>query len=98
MIITKYCHTCKIEKSTEMFYKHKGTKDGLQTQCKQCIKQYRKENSLKIIEYQKNYQKKNIHRLIKVVYTEKMAEKKRIYRQENREKMTDYQCLYRKSH
>jgi len=34
----KQCNICKIEKSLEDFYKHKKTKDGRQSKCKECEK------------------------------------------------------------
>jgi hypothetical protein len=34
--LTKVCKTCKIEQSTDAFYKHKQTKDRLRPECKPC--------------------------------------------------------------
>lgn len=39
----KTCNKCKIELPSEMFYKCKTRKDGLQNQCKSCIGEQRKE-------------------------------------------------------
>lgn len=36
----KFCSKCKIPKSIEEFYKDRGNKDGLYSQCKECVKQY----------------------------------------------------------
>jgi hypothetical protein len=36
----KYCTKCNEEKPLDCFYKHKSTKDGLQYNCKACIKEY----------------------------------------------------------
>lgn len=37
---TKICVTCKTEKLLESFSKHKLTKDGRQSRCKQCVSEY----------------------------------------------------------
>lgn len=34
----KICTKCKVGKSTDEYYQHKRSKDGLQSQCKQCAK------------------------------------------------------------
>ena len=33
---TKICFSCKIEKSTEQFFKRKDSPDGFRSDCKQC--------------------------------------------------------------
>jgi 5-methylcytosine-specific restriction endonuclease McrA len=38
-LLTKICTKCKIEKYITEFSKHKGTKDGYDHQCKQCVKE-----------------------------------------------------------
>jgi len=39
----KICSKCKIKKSKNKFNKDKTKKDGLQTYCKKCQKQYKKQ-------------------------------------------------------
>lgn len=57
--MTKICTICQIEKSLIDFAKHSSTKDGKNSYCKECMreysKKYRKENKEKITQYiQKN--------------------------------------------
>jgi hypothetical protein len=40
MGINKICSKCRIEKSIEKFYPDKTNKDGLQFNCKSCVKEY----------------------------------------------------------
>lgn len=52
---TKTCGKCKETKSVEEFSKNRAKKDGLQTQCKQCKKQWYQDNP----EYKKQYDQDN---------------------------------------
>ncbi|WP_408610655.1 SWIM zinc finger family protein [Lentzea terrae] len=36
----KSCRTCSVTKPLSAFYKHPASKDGRQTQCKECVKAY----------------------------------------------------------
>lgn len=40
----KICNKCKIEKEDSQFYRHSSTKDGLNTVCRDCFKDYFKRN------------------------------------------------------
>lgn len=77
----KRCSKCKIEKDVVEFYKSKATKDGLQSNCKKCLKlyneahkeakaiynkQYREDHKEEIFEYKKQYQEK--HKEEKALY------------------------------
>jgi hypothetical protein len=42
-IQNKYCGRCDRDLDISNFNKHSGTKDGYQTQCKECIKEQRQE-------------------------------------------------------
>ena len=55
----KYCNPCNTNKSLSEFSKNKSNKDGLQTRCKECIKQHRQDNKESIGEYQKQYSQDN---------------------------------------
>ena len=70
----KVCSKCKEEKEQTEFYKRKTSKDGLRTECKECVKFYQEENKDRIEEYRKNYQINN---------REIIKEKKKIYREKN---------------
>lgn len=73
----KVCTTCRIERAKSEFSKHAGKKDGIRSQCKDCVREYRKANTVKISEYWREYYKEN---------TEKISGRGREYRQENAEK------------
>ena len=47
----KTCTKCKIEKEFSEFYKDKTKKDGYNSGCKSCYKQYNLENPEKRIQY-----------------------------------------------
>jgi len=74
--MTKICYKCKIEKSKSLFCKDKNKKDGLESYCKECKKEYRLKNRDKKIVCDKQYYKEN-KELIKV--------KKKKWREENKE-------------
>ena len=78
----KKCTKCSEEKSLEEFYKRK---DGLDSQCKACKKQYREANREKIAERDKRYREAN---------REKIAERTKRHREANREKIAEYQKQY----
>ncbi len=62
-MISKKCTKCLTEYSLNNFYKHKTTKDGLHTQCKECAKEksreHHKQNKEHISIKQKEYRKNN---------------------------------------
>ncbi len=45
--MSKVCARCGIEKSDDKFYKSKAHKDGLQSYCKSCDREYNKERKIK---------------------------------------------------
>ena len=87
----KTCTKCKEEKPRSEFHKNKSNKDGLQNQCKGCVrqdkKQYYKENAEKILQQQRQYQKEN---------AEKIKQRDRRYYRENAEKILQQQKQYQK--
>jgi hypothetical protein len=56
---TKICKKCLVDKSLFDFNKNKSSKDGLQDNCKVCVKEYKKQyyidNKEKILEKSKEY-------------------------------------------
>lgn len=56
---TKICTKCKISKDISNFSKNKNYKDGYQNQCKDCFKQYTKDNKKILSEKKKIYNKQN---------------------------------------
>ena len=91
--MTKICSKCGEEKpsTTEYFGKMKSSKDGLRGQCKDCMKeykkQYRKENKESIQQYEKQYYQEN---------KEKRKEYDKQYHKENKEKRNGYDKQWRK--
>jgi hypothetical protein len=55
----KTCTKCSVEKPITGFYKHIKGIDGLRTYCKDCSKQYNKDNASWIKEKNKQYRQKN---------------------------------------
>ena len=53
--MNKCCNKCKIEKSLVEFSKDKSKKDGLQSKCRSCANQYKKQYHIDNPEYQKQY-------------------------------------------
>ena len=52
---TKKCPKCGRELPLSEFHKCKTRKDGLQTHCKECRKEYYRTNSEELLEYRKDY-------------------------------------------
>ena len=102
----KVCQACKVEKSTDLFYRKKDTRDGRTSKCKECINLDRKnERHLKNKdkpprepkspeyhrEYQRNYREKNKD-ILKVKAKERLARRK----EHRRKYMRDYMARRRK--
>lgn len=84
----KICTKCGTEKNLDNFYKHKRTKDGLDTTCKSCKKNYQELNSDHIKSQKKEYTQKN---------KSKLKEYKIKYKQENPEKVKISNTKYREN-
>jgi hypothetical protein len=81
----KKCSKCGEVKSTGEFSKYKRAKDGLQSQCKACVKAYREANKDKIAEKKKAYYKAN---------KENHADRSKAYRESNKEKIAEWHKAY----
>ncbi len=77
-IKSKKCTRCGIEKPAEKFYKQKGGKFGLRSECKQCTKQ----------DNDKNRDKKKQHYIDN---TEEVLAKGKLYRENNKDKISKHQ-------
>ena len=93
---SKKCTKCGEVKQIECFSKDKGKKDGYQTLCKSCIKQYYEENKERINERKKQYREENKERILKrqKQYYEKNKERRKQYNQENKERKAEYNKQY----
>ena len=100
----KKCSKCKDVKSADDFYVDKSKKDGLQSNCKSCIKEISSAryngNRLSIIERQKNYQVKNRDYVLeyKKTYYQKnkdiLRDKKKQYREANKDRIHDQKSKF----
>jgi hypothetical protein len=84
----KRCSKCKIEKEESYFNKDKSRKGGLEYVCKECKKQYAKDNAEKIAEYHKQYNQDN---------AEKIAERQKQYYKDNVEHIAEQGKQYQKN-
>ena len=89
-LISKECNICHEIKSINEFGNCKGNKDGLQTRCKHCRKQYYKDNAEVIKDKQKQYYQNNAEKVKK--YNREYGKQ---YWQENKEKKKEYGKQYR---
>lgn len=89
----KVCKKCGIEKDIEEFHKNKTYKDGYNSTCKECKREYARkysnENKDKIKEYQKEYYKNN---------QEKVKERVSKYRNEHKEEIKEKKKKYNEIH
>ena len=87
--MTKQCSKCKEIKDVSEFGNNRTRRDGLQSQCKQCRKAYRKSNREKIRASNKAYRKAN---------REKFRAYQKAYYESNREKILAYHKAYQKAY
>jgi len=59
MITEKHCHNCQTTKPASKFFRNKTRKDGLQTQCKPCMKSRNDSWYAKNTEYHNEYMRKH---------------------------------------
>jgi len=87
--MTKICSKCKIEKALSEFCKSKKTSDGLASQCKVCVKQYRQTHKKEIVAYGKKY--RDTHK-------KERAESRRRYYQAHKEEHREWRERYYQKH
>jgi hypothetical protein len=98
----KKCNKCGKYKSIEDFHKDKKNKDGLVSWCKDCVKEYDKEqylkNRQKILNRKKEYWKEHRKNLIKKhkIWADNHKEDKKKYNVEYRKKNIKKLKAYRK--
>jgi hypothetical protein len=84
----KKCTKCLLDKPFDCFYKDNKRKDGVRSNCIDCIKKYKEENSEKIKELTKKYNKNR--KESKKVWAEKNKEKVQQSREKWIENNKDY--------
>ena len=85
--MVKVCGKCKVEKSFAEFSKHSSKKDGLQSECKSCAKEYLQDNKERLKERAKQYYEDN---------KELIKETQKQYKQTNKERIKEYNKEYQK--
>ena len=97
-LISLECSVCHEVKAVSEFSKHKGMKDGIRTICKDCRKEYYKQNADKKKEYNAEYRKQNADKIKerKAEYRKQNADKIKEYRKQNAEYYAEYNAKYRK--
>jgi len=85
----KKCFKCGVVKDVGEFNRNKSKKDGYSTECKLCIRQYKrkyyKKHRDKVLNYQKNYRDNNIERI-------KLYQKR--YQTDNADRLKEYKKEY----
>ena len=76
----KQCNTCKQWKELERFPNRRSSKDGKNSQCKQCQKEYREDNKKRISQKQKEWREDN---------KEYELENKKNYYQDNKKRIKE---------
>ncbi len=64
--MVKICTQCKNGKDESFFAKNKTSNDGYNNWCKDCFKNWRRANRLKILKYGNEYRKENREKLLKL--------------------------------
>lgn len=96
----KTCVKCRKPKLTSEFGRDASRKDGLQSNCKACRREYQEANRDRIAEYLREYRDANrdkiseLRREYEEANREKIAERRRGYREANREKIAARQREY----
>ena len=96
----KTCSKCSNEQSLDAFRKYKGSKDGHNSQCKECDKRYREDKKDHIKEkqrlhYQENKKQRDANmRLYRETNRQKVYEQKKSYREKNKEHIQQKQKEY----
>lgn len=78
-MLIKICSKCKVElpATSEFFTKNSSKKDGFQSYCKACHKEYCKDNREKVIEHKRKYRENNADK--RTEYNKANVDKKAAY-------------------
>lgn len=99
---TKICSKCKKELDISCFHKRSNRKNGYASQCKDCCKQYNKDNAPRKAIYNKQYNKDNATEIAKQkkrhreIYPELIAEQKNRHYRKHIEQIAKKDKLHRK--
>ena len=97
-LISLECGKCHEIKAVSEFSKHKNKKDGVNTICKDCDKEWRKQNANKIKEYHAEYRKQNADKIkeYNAEHYKQNAEYYAEWRKQNADKRKEYNAEWRK--
>ena len=97
-LISLECGKCNEIKAVSEFSKCKSKKDGVHTVCKDCIKEYCKQNADKLREYNAEWRKQNAEYYAEYYKqnADKMKEQNTEYRKQNADKIKEYRAEYYK--
>lgn len=92
----KICSKCKKKKHISKFTKNKDKKDGLASYCKECSKQWRKDNVQKLQKQQREWREKNKEHCRKYRAKNKVRDRKNLikWKKENPKKMEGYRLKH----
>lgn len=82
---SKICKNCNIEKELINFYNNKRNKDGKEIKCKDCVKEFNKNNRQKLLEAQRKWRAKNPDYMKNYDKKEEIKEYRKQYYQEHKE-------------
>lgn len=93
----KICSKCKEEKEVCEFTKNVSRKDGYHSQCKNCKNKWRLNNREHVLEYKRNYHKKNSIKLneYSTNWRQSNSNYHKKYKDENKEKLVKSNKNYR---
>jgi hypothetical protein len=85
----KICCSCKVQKLIDNFSRNSSRKDGHNTECKSCVKNYQLIHKKQIADKKKVYYETNKHHIVQYNQTNKtrIAIVKSQYQKENRDKV-----------
>lgn len=103
--MTKICSKCGIEKpeTEEYFYKQKRWRKNFRSDCKECVKQYNKDNAERIKKERAQYYLENnehinkIHKQWTKNNTKHIKEYRKQYKNNNKEKLEQWRKQYYKN-
>src|SRR5699024_10296747 len=96
-VLCKKCTKCGIVKDLELFNRCKKSFAGRMSSCKECQKEYRTENAIKIKKQREEYRRVNKEKIQEENrrYYEDNADRIKEYRRVNQERQREYNLRYR---
>ena len=98
-LIKLECSKCHEIKTSDCFYKDKSKKDGVQTKCKQCDNDYKRQWYENNPDYVRQYYENHRKEILKYKYQwrENNPDYNRQWNESHREERHEYRCQYREN-